>query len=249
MKNSLPELLSLADEYLLELPALPAALPAPIGVDIAGWIDHTVLKQDASAAQVEKLCFEARQYRFATVCVNSVNVPLAAKRLAGSDVLVCSVVGFPLGAVPTKIKVAETRQAIKDGAAEIDMVINIGAMKSADYSQVMSDIQAVVVAAAGRAKVKVILEMCYLDQREKIIGILMCKQAGADFVKTSTGFGVAGATAEDVILMRRVAGAAMGIKAAGGIRTLKDALVMIEAGANRIGASASVSILREAGAL
>lgn len=249
MKNSLKELLALSDDYLRELPAQSVSAPVPTGVSIASWIDHTVLKADASAAQVEKLCLEARQYHFATVCVNSVNVAFAAKRLAGSDVLVCSVVGFPLGAVPTKIKVAETRQAIKDGAAEIDMVINIGAMKSADYSPVMSDIQAVVDAAAGSAKVKVILEMCYLDQREKIIGILMCKHAGADFVKTSTGFGVSGATAEDVILMRRVAGAAMGIKAAGGIRTLKDALVMIEAGADRIGASASVSILREVGAL
>jgi deoxyribose-phosphate aldolase len=249
MNTHLKNILLLADEYLHELPPSPPALIVPNGADLAGWIDHTILKPEATSAQVAKLCEEARQFHFATVCVNPSFVPLVAELLSGSDVAVCSVVGFPLGATFPGIKAAETRKVIALGAAEIDTVINIGALKSADFSLVLRDIQAVVNAASGKAHVKVILEMCYLDLREKIIACLLCKQAGADFVKTSTGFGPSGATIDDVSLMRRLVGAEMGVKAAGGIRTLQDAKKMIAAGANRLGASASVSILKEAGVL
>ena len=247
MSANLDKILSLADEYLRELPPVLVPLTAPSGAALAGWIDHTILKPDARSEQVRKLCEEARQYQFATVCVNPAYVSLCAELLAGSGVDVCSVVGFPLGATFPEMKAAETRMAIAAGATEIDTVINIGALKSADYSLVLRDVQAVVHAAAGKAHVKVILEMCYLDLREKIIGCLVCKEAGADFVKTSTGFGPSGATVEDVILMRRLVGAEMGVKAAGGIRTLDDAVRMIAAGANRLGASAGISILKEAG--
>ncbi|MEI7847011.1 MAG: deoxyribose-phosphate aldolase [Chloroflexota bacterium] len=219
----------------------------PVGAAIAGWIDHTILKPDAKSEQVRKLCAEARQFHFATVCVNPAYVSLCAELLDGSGVGVCSVVGFPLGATFPEMKAAETRMAISAGATEIDTVINIGALKSADYALALRDVQAVVDAAAGKAHVKVILEMCYLDLHEKIIGCLLCKEAGADFVKTSTGFGSSGATAEDVALMRRLVGTELGVKAAGGIRTLQDAILMIAAGANRLGASAGISILKEAG--
>lgn len=240
--------LSLADQYMLELPAAPPAFEPVAGAALAGWIDHTLLKPEANAQQVKKLCEEARLYHFATVCVNPAYVPLAAHLLSGSGVKVCSVVGFPLGATFPEVKAQETRLAIGAGATEIDTVINIGALKSGDYALALRDVQAVVQAAGGKAHVKVILEMCFLDQREKIIGCLLCKTAGAHFVKTSTGFGPGGATLEDVALMRRVVGAEMGVKAAGGIRTLQDARQMIAAGANRLGASAGISILKEAGA-
>jgi deoxyribose-phosphate aldolase len=246
---NLSETLEMVDAYFHELPPAPAQLTAPTAASLAGWIDHTSLKPDASSNQVRILCDEARQYHFATVCINPVYVPLAAELLQGSQVGVCSVVGFPLGATFPEIKAAETRQAIASGATEIDTVINIGALKSADFSLAYQDVQAVVAAAAGKAHVKVILEMCYLDLREKIIACLICKQAGADFVKTSTGFGAGGATIEDVALMRRLVGTDMGVKAAGGIRTLVDATRMIAAGANRLGASAGVAILKEAGVL
>lgn len=249
MSADLQTILSLADDYLRELPPAPPALILPSGAGLAGWIDHTILKPEATADQIQKLCEEARLYRFATVCVNPLYVDLCARLLQGSGVLVCSVVGFPLGATMPEAKALETRLAIEAGAAEIDTVIPIGALRHGDYDQVRRDVSAVVAAAAGRARVKVILEMCYLDQHQKIVGCLICKQAGVDFVKTSTGFGPGGATAEDVDLMRRVVGAGLGVKAAGGIRTLPDALNMITAGANRLGASASVSILREAGVL
>jgi deoxyribose-phosphate aldolase len=243
------KILSLATEYLNELPPSPPQLIAPKGEKLAGWIDHTILKPEATIDQVKKLCVEARQFHFATVCVNPAYVPLCADLLRGSDVAVCSVVGFPLGATFPEMKAAETQQVIAAGATEVDMVINIGAMKSGDYALVLRDVKSVVDAALGKAHVKVILEMCFLDLHEKIIGCLLCKEAGADFVKTSTGFGPSGATVEDVALMRRVVGAGMGVKAAGGIRTLHDALRMISAGANRLGASSGISILKEAGAL
>jgi len=248
MNANLDKILSLANEYALQLPPAPPALPVVDGAALAGWIDHTLLKPDASAQQVNKLCEEARLFHFATVCVNPSYVPLAAHLLSGSGVEVCSVVGFPLGATFPELKAFETRQVIEAGATEIDTVINIGALKSGDFALALQDVQAVVEAAAGRAHVKVILEMCYLEQREKILGCLLCKEAGANFVKTSTGFGPGGATIEDVALMRRVVGAGMGVKAAGGIRTLQDARRMIAAGANRLGASAGISILKEAGA-
>ncbi len=248
MNTKLDEILSLADQYLAELPPLTPTFEQASGVSLAFIIDHTLLKPDASAQQVKKLCEEARLYRFATVCINPAFVPLAAHLLIGSGVGVCSVVGFPLGATFPEVKAFEARQVIENGATEIDTVINVGALKSGDYALALRDVQAVVQAAGGKAHVKVILEMCFLDQREKIIGCLLCKAAGADFVKTSTGFGPGGALMEDVALMRRVVGLEMGVKAAGGIRTLHDANQMIAAGANRLGASAGISILREAGA-
>ncbi|MCX6066488.1 MAG: deoxyribose-phosphate aldolase [Chloroflexi bacterium] len=247
MSKSLDELVILADAYVRELPSAPAPLTVPSGAALAGWIDHTILKPDATVEQVKKLCIEARQYHFATVCVNPVYIALCAELLSGSDVRACSVVGFPLGANTPEVKALETRSVIAAGALEIDTVINIGALKSGDFALALRDVQAVVDAAAGKAHVKVILEMCYLDQREKIIGCLLCKEAGADFVKTSTGFGAGGATVEDVALMRRIVGPEMGVKAAGGIRTLQDAQRMILAGANRLGASAGISISKEAG--
>lgn len=246
MSDSVNEILRLADEYMLQLPTAPAALVAPVGAEIGGWIDHTILKADARVGQIRQLCDEAVQYHFASVCVNPAYVPLCAEHLSGSDVLTCTVVGFPLGATLPVVKAAETRAVIAAGAQEVDMVINVGALKSADFALTLEDVQAVVDAAAGKAVVKVILEMCYLDQREKIIGCLICKQAGVDFVKTSTGFGPSGATVEDVRLMRSLVGAGMGVKAAGGIRSLQDARAMIEAGANRIGSSSGVSIVKEA---
>jgi len=249
MTSNLDKTLLLADEYFRELPPAPVPLSVPSGAALAGWIDHTILKPEATAAQVRKLCDEARQFHFATVCVNPAYVSLCAELLNGSGVAVCSVVGFPLGGTFPEVKAFETRQAIAAGATEIDTVINIGALRSADFALALCDVQTVVEAAAGKAHVKVILEMCYLDLREKIIGCLLCKEAGADFVKTSTGFGPSGATIADVTLMRRLVGAQMGVKAAGGIRTLQDALGMIAAGANRLGASAGVSILKEAGVL
>ncbi len=243
---NLAELLALTDSYQHELPGLPARLEAPRGLALSGWIDHTLLKPEATAAQIEKLCAEAREHQFATVCVNPAYVALCAKLLAASGVGVCSVAGFPLGATFPALKAEETRQAIDAGATEVDTVINFGALRTGDFSLAFDDVAAVVEAARGRAQVKVILEMCYLDQRQKIAGCLLCKEAGADFVKTSTGFGPGGATVEDVTLMRRIVGPQLGVKAAGGIRTYANALAMIAAGANRLGASAGISILQEA---
>ncbi len=241
------EILQLADTYMEELPAMPDLPPLPVGKEIASWIDHTLLKPEATAFQIRDLVDEAREYHFASVCVNPVYAPLAASLLRGSGVKTCVVNGFPLGAVPASVKAMETLVSLSDGAEEIDMVMNIGALKGKAYGQVLNDIEAVVrVAHNRRAIVKVILEMALLTREEKIIACLMCKEAGADFVKTSTGFGPGGATVEDVALMRRVVGAEMGVKAAGGVRTLEDALAMIGAGANRIGASAGVRIVKEA---
>src|SRR5215467_5841486 len=209
-------------------------------------IDHTLLKPDATRADIEKLCREAAQFHFATVCVNPCWVALAAHLLRGSGVGVCSVVGFPLGATTADVKHYETRRAIFDGATEIDMVINIGALKSGDLQTVERDIAAVV-SPCREAKVvsKVILEVALLTDDEKIAGSTLAKAAGADFVKTSTGFASGGATAADVALMRRVVGAEMGVKAAGGVRDYEGLKAMVAAGATRVGASAGVKIVQE----
>ncbi len=211
---------------------------------IAALIDHTILKPEATRADVIKVCREARQYSFASVCVNSYWVPLVRAELAGSPVKVCTVVGFPLGAASTEAKAAEASTAVCAGAQEIDMVINVGALRSGDQDAVKADIEEVVrVSHKGGAIVKVILETALLDDNQKAVACMLSKDAGADFVKTSTGFGPHGATAHDVALMREVVGPRMGVKAAGGIRTLQDLQAMTAAGATRIGASASVKIV------
>jgi len=211
---------------------------------IAALIDHTILKPEATREDVLKICREARQYGFASVCVNPYWVPMVRAELAGSAVKVCTVVGFPLGATSMEAKVAETAAAVRAGAEEIDMVINVGALRSGDQDAVRQDIRQVVEAAHhGGAIVKVILETALLDDPQKATACLLAKEAGADFVKTSTGFSSSGATAHDVTLMRSVVGPGMGVKAAGGIRTLSDLRAMTEAGATRIGASASVKIV------
>ena len=214
----------------------------PVPGDMAKLIDHTLLKPEATRDEVVKLCEEARKHRFASVCVNTTWVPVCKSMLAGTDVMVCAVVGFPLGAMSPTAKAYEAREAMRQGAKEIDMVINIGALKSRDYETVFEDICRVVKSSAP-AGVKVILETSALDQEQKIIGCAMSKLAGAAFVKTSTGFGKGGATVEDVELMRRIVGGELGVKASGGVRTAEDVLKMAAAGANRIGASASVAIV------
>ena len=220
----------------------------PTDGTMAHMIDHTVLKPDATQDQIAQLCYEARKHGFASVCVNPANVKLCAELLQGSAVPVCTVVGFPLGATPTEVKVFEAQQAIREGAAEVDMVINVGALKSRDYERVERDIASVARSChAGNAILKVIIEAALLTDEEKVIACQLAKVAGADFVKTSTGFGPGGATAKDVALMRRVVGPGMGVKAAGGIRTYEAAQKMVAAGATRIGASASVKIMQEAG--
>lgn len=217
---------------------------APTGV--AGMIDHTLLKPDASRGEIERLCREAAEFHFATVCVNPSWVALAARQLRGSGVGVCSVVGFPLGATTADVKQYEARRAIYDGASEIDMVINIGALKSGDLRTVEKDIEAVVDSCRQCGVVsKVIIEAALLTDEEKITASTLTKAAGADFVKTSTGFGPGGATVADVALMRRVVGSDMGVKAAGGVRDLEGLKAMIAAGATRVGASAGVRIVRE----
>lgn len=214
--------------------------------DLAKLIDHTLLKPEATRDEVVKLCAEAKQHRFASVCVNTTWVPLCKALLAGTDVMVCAVVGFPLGAMVPTAKAYEAREAVRQGAKEIDMVINIGALKSRDYETVFEDICRVVKSAAP-AGVKVILETSALDTEQKIIGCALSKLAGAAFVKTSTGFGKGGATVEDIELMRRIVGSEIGVKASGGVRTAEDAIRMAQAGANRLGASASVAIVTGSG--
>ena len=211
---------------------------------IARLIDHTLLKPEATREQVIALCREAREHGFASVCINPYWVATAAGELAGAAVKVCTVAGFPLGANTTRVKAAETEEAVRCGAREIDMVINVGALRSGDYEVVEADIRGVVeMAHRGGALVKTILETALLDDNQKAIACTLAKLAGADFVKTSTGFGPAGATVHDVALMRLTVGPEMGVKAAGGIRTLEDLRRMVEAGATRIGASASVKIV------
>jgi deoxyribose-phosphate aldolase len=214
---------------------------------LAGLIDHTLLKPEASRDDIRKLCQEAARFGFASVCINPWNVPLAAEMLRGTSVRVCTVVGFPLGATLPQVKIHETEVAVKLGAQEIDMVINIGALKSGQDDTVESDIRGVVEAShRGGAICKVILETALLTVDEKVRALEACKRAGADFVKTSTGFSTGGATAEDVALMRAVVGSDIGVKAAGGVRTLEDLKKMVCAGATRIGASASVKIMEQA---
>jgi deoxyribose-phosphate aldolase len=213
-----------------------------VASDMAGLIDHTLLKADATADEIKKVCEEARKFHFASVCVNSGNVGRVRGLLQGSGVKTCAVVGFPLGAMSTSAKAYEAREAVRCGADEIDMVLNVGALKSRDYFTVGDDIRKVVEASRG-AKVKVILEVGLLNAEEKVIAISLCKVAGAHFVKTSTGFGPGGATVEDIALMRRLVGDELGVKASGGVRTREDAEKMVGAGANRIGASASVAIV------
>jgi deoxyribose-phosphate aldolase len=214
--------------------------------DVAGFIDHTLLKPDATAADIDKLCREAAEWKFATVCVNPTWVAASAQRLRGSGVAVCSVVGFPLGATTPDVKQFEARRAIFDGASEIDMVINVGALKSGDVRLVSEDIRGVVQAChASGASSKVIIETALLTDEEKVTACTLSKAAGADFVKTSTGFGPGGATAADVALMRRVVGDEMGVKASGGVKDLEQMKAMVAAGATRIGASAGVRIMKE----
>ena len=213
-------------------------------MDIAGYIDHTVLAADATKERIESLCREAAEYGFASVCVNSCWVPLAARLLEGSTSKVCTVVGFPLGAMESDAKAYEARKAVENGADEIDMVINVGFLKSGMTDEVLEDIKAVRKACEGHT-LKVIIETCLLSDEEKRIACELSEKAGADYVKTSTGFSTGGATAEDVRLMRSVVGDRLGVKASGGIRDYKTALAMIEAGASRIGASAGVRIVKE----
>lgn len=216
--------------------------PPAGGQGLNRYIDHTNLKPTATRADILKTCEEAREYSFASVCVNSVWIAMVARELRGTSVMPICVVGFPLGAAMTEAKAAETRAAVAAGAEEIDMVINIGSLKSGDHDLVLRDIEAVVRAAQGRP-VKVILETSMLERDEKIAGCALSKAGGAAFVKTSTGFGGGGATVDDIALMRQVVGPEMGVKASGGVRTAQDAENMIKAGATRLGASASVAIV------
>lgn len=214
-----------------------------VPADVASYIDHTLLKPEAVKSQFEQLCDEAVKYGFYSVCVNSCWADFCSRRLRGSDVKVCCVVGFPLGAADSRTKGFETRNAIENGASEIDMVINIGVLKSGDLDEVEEDIRHVLRACRSTTVTKVILETCLLTDDEKVLACEISKKAGADFVKTSTGFSKAGATVHDIALMRRVIGPEMGVKAAGGVRTFNDAKLMIGSGATRIGASASVKIV------
>ena len=214
-------------------------------MDIAKYIDHTILKPEATVEEVKKLCKEAKEYNFASVCVNGCYAALVSTELAGSDVKTCVVVGFPLGAMTKEAKAFETTDAINNGANEIDMVINVGALKDKNYDLLKEEIEAVVNAAKGKAIVKVIIETCLLTDQEKIKVCEISKEAKADFVKTSTGFSSGGATKEDIALMRKTVGPDLGVKASGGVRDYKTAMDMINAGASRIGASAGIAIVSE----
>lgn len=209
---------------------------------LARMIDHTLLKPEATSEAIRKLCKDALEYNFASVCVNPINVALAAELLKDSEVEVCTVIGFPLGANTSAVKAFETKDAIQNGATEVDMVINIGKLKEKDYHYVLEDIRVVVDAAKGIALTKVIIEACLLTDEEKVMACKLSKEAGADFVKTSTGFSTGGATPQDIKLMRETVGSEIGVKASGGIRSYEDALAVIQNGASRIGASASIAI-------
>lgn len=211
--------------------------------NLSRYIDHTLLKADATENEVIKICNEAKEYDFFSVCINPGFVEIAAKELSESNVAVCTVIGFPLGASTPETKAFETRDAIQKGAAEVDMVINISKLKDKKDEEVLKDIKAVVDAADKKALVKVIIETCLLTDEEKERACKLAKDAGADFVKTSTGFSTGGATKEDIALMRKTVGTEMGVKASGGVRTYEDAVTMIESGATRIGASASIAIV------
>jgi deoxyribose-phosphate aldolase len=244
---------SLSNKSLATVPLTSSGRKPKIDIKLASMIDHTILKPEASSDEIRQLCSEAKEYGFASVCINSSNVILAAECLKGSSVPVCACIGFPLGASTTKAKAYEAMEAVENGAREIDMVINVGALKSRDYGKVKKDIQEVVIASKPKAIVKVIIEACLLTEDEKEKACELAKEAKADFVKTSTGFNKSGATAEDVRLMRRVVGPGMGIKAAGGIRDYQTAMKLLEAGACslgmsdscRIGASSSISIVSD----
>lgn len=212
-------------------------------MNIAKMIDHTLLKADATKEQIVTLCEEAKQYTFASVCVNPTWVKVASELLDGTEVKVCTVIGFPLGATTSATKAFETEDAIKNGATEVDMVINIGALKDKNYDLVKEDIKAVADAAKGKALSKVIIETSLLTNEEKETACKLAVEAGADFVKTSTGFSTGGATAEDIALMRKTVGPSVGVKASGGVRSSEDTAKMIEAGATRIGASSGVAIV------
>ncbi|WP_348920405.1 deoxyribose-phosphate aldolase [Enterococcus rotai] len=212
-------------------------------MNVNKMIDHTLLKPEANEEALLTLIEEAKKYEFASVCVNPYWVALASKELAGTSVEICTVIGFPLGANTTAVKAFEAEDAIKNGATEVDMVINVGALKSGDEETVLKDIEAVVAVAKGKALVKVILENCLLTDREIAVASKLSVQAGADFVKTSTGFSTGGATIKDVALMRKTVGPTIGVKASGGVRTAEDAKAMIHAGATRVGASSSVAIV------
>lgn len=217
---------------------------AMTSAEIAGYIDHTILKPQATKEMVKKICDEAKQYHFASVCVNPCYVKDVAKQLAGSGVAPCCVIGFPLGACTPEAKAYEAKDAVQNGAMEVDMVIHVGAAKDGDWDFVQKDIAGVVQAVAGKAIVKVILETCLLTDEEKVKACEAGKAAGAHFVKTSTGFSDGGATTHDVKLMRDAVGDAMGVKASGGVRTYQDAISMIRAGANRLGTSAGADIIK-----
>ncbi|SJZ78512.1 deoxyribose-phosphate aldolase [Garciella nitratireducens] len=213
--------------------------------NIARYIDHTLLKPEVSKQQIEKLCQEAKEYGFYSVCVNPIWVKEAANQLKNSNVKVCTVIGFPLGATTSEVKAFETQNAIDNGASEVDMVIAIGKLKAGEYTAVQQDISAVVNAAKGKALVKVIIETCLLTDQEKVKACQLAVEAGADYVKTSTGFSTGGAKIEDIRIMRKTVGNDIGVKASGGIRDRETALKMIEAGASRIGASASIAIVTQ----
>lgn len=244
--------------FVTDLEAMVADLPKPAPAvkaevaaaegdydrELARMIDHTLLKPEATAEQIIKVCKEAREYGFCSVCINPGWVPLVAEQLAGSPVKVCTVIGFPLGATLTESKAFETAEAIRQGATEVDMVINVGALKSGQYDRVLRDIKAVVEAARGKALTKVIIETGLLTDAEKVKACELSKEAGADFVKTSTGFGPGGATPEDIALMRKTVGPELGVKASGGVRDYEAAMAVVKAGANRVGASASINIVK-----
>ncbi len=213
-------------------------------IKLASYIDHTILKPDATEGELIKLCEEAKEHQFFSVCINPCYIEKAKELLKGSETKICTVVGFPLGQMTTELKSYETKEAVFLGAEEVDMVINIGKLKDKDYDYVLEDIRAVVLAAGG-VLTKVIIETCLLTDEEKVKACELAKAAGADFVKTSTGFAKAGATKEDIKLMRDTVGPDMGVKASGGIRSLSDAMTMIENGATRLGLSASVAIVNE----
>jgi deoxyribose-phosphate aldolase len=223
-----------------------SASPARAIAAISSLIDHTLLKADATQSEIERLCREAAEFGFATVCVNPWYVPLAARLLSGSQVKVCTVVGFPLGATLPPVKMREAEEAIKVGAREVDVVLNVGALKSQQDEQAEAELRGVVeVSHSSGAMCKVILEMCLLTQEDKVRAALLAKRAGADFVKTSTGFSTHGATAQDVALLRETVGSELGVKASGGIRTLADLQAMVSAGATRIGTSSGVKIVQQ----
>jgi len=243
---NIKSILQQAEAYEHDLPEFPGGIEVE-GKAIAGYLDSTILKTEATLDQIFSLCEDAKKYNFAAVCVNPIFATRVTRFLKGSEVKNCCVVGFPLGATPTSLKVTEAVYLLKEGVEEIDMVIPVGMLKTGMYGYVFDDIASVAAEAQKhKAHSKIILEMGLLTLKEKIIGCLLSKAAGADFVKTSTGMMAGGATVEDVELMRRVVGKQMGVKAAGGIRTLADAKAMLKAGASRLGTSAAVKIITEA---